>query len=695
MRYALPFAAVCLFVPRGVGAMGWTHKKRRGAEPGPSSDAAESLSCAAGLLNFVKPAAVYHMDNPTDRETLLQTLWVGEYWPWVGRFTQDNPALDSLFHSLKIDGEHARVKQKKAISWPRFENIFRCYIRARSQKYVPLETAALSVCFHHYKVPHPAWEAVAALTKAVMAHSWTEQLCEDALALNPNPIYKTACGMTAAVFDNLEMKVGYGSYATSDSSAHRIPMTNWATAFLPSSAVGSDFDIRKMLGSGGIFRTDLVLDEFKDLFNHNAPDLVAMRRQRWFDYFELAARGILWVKENYDSPHPKTYFEWHDPIWDRLQASYEDVNFELDLMRSHKYHMDAHCIQLGGDGLSYMRLIHRLSQDPRRFLQSTPVVIPRLGEAPHGKFHLMHGGWRLWAPLILKMAAVAGNTFVKADPTISEFNEHEHFLRIVVEAFCEYVIEIGATGSDHKRHDSFIRFAMRNLSFAYICMFLDLFGFAYVQFRKSVHKNDSKTLDKLWRENLTTARTSKANKTNYSKMSVVLVYWGCALREPLQSVFHATRTLRWINTHVGWDFPIEQLNNWIKASVKAHVTKEQIRKFISHVNFTHCVSRGLLDMVQRERADRAEYLKPIQTTKDLIKEYLRDKIGRDFATATQESDANLLNLDMLEWGGDRNDQQRRNGAPWEQMRRDSQNFRDYVGDAVSGPNGLCKWHMWR
>ena len=87
-------------------------------------------------------------------------------------------------------------------------------------------------------------------------------------------------------------------------------------------------------------------------------------------------------------------------------------------------------------------------------------------------------------------------------------------------------------------------------------MFLDLFGFAYVQFRKSVHKNDSKTLDKLWRDNLTTARTSKANKTNYSKMSVVLVYWGCALREPLQSVFHATRTLRWINTHVGWDFPI-------------------------------------------------------------------------------------------------------------------------------------------
>ena len=47
------------------------------------------------------------------------------------------------------------------------------------------------------------------------------------------------------------------------------------------------------------------------------------------------------------------------------------------------------------------------------------------------------------------MAKVVDNTFVKKDPIISEFNEHEHFLRIVVEAFAEYVLEIAQTGCDY------------------------------------------------------------------------------------------------------------------------------------------------------------------------------------------------------------------------------------------------------
>jgi hypothetical protein len=64
---------------------------------------------------------------------------------------------------------------------------------------------------------------------------------------------------------------------------------------------------------------------------------------------------------------------------DRLQSSYDDVNFELDLMRRSNYHRYSNCIQIGGDGLSYQRLIHRLAQDPQQYLYTTPVVIPRLG----------------------------------------------------------------------------------------------------------------------------------------------------------------------------------------------------------------------------------------------------------------------------------------------------------------------------
>ena len=134
-----------------------------------------------------------------------------------------------------------------------------------------------------------------------------------------------------------------------------------------------------MLRTGGIFRNDLALSDFLDLFSPVSVELLSNKRRRWSQCLEKAAAGTLWCKEAYASPYPPTMFHWHNPIFDRLQSSYEDVNFELDLMRSSNYHRYSHAIQIGGDGLSYMRLIHRLAQDPQRYLRTKPVIIPRLG----------------------------------------------------------------------------------------------------------------------------------------------------------------------------------------------------------------------------------------------------------------------------------------------------------------------------
>ena len=120
----------------------------------------------------------------------------------------------------------------------------------------------------------------------------------------------------------------------------------------------------------------------------------------------------------YNSPYPPTRFHYHCPIWDRLQSSYEDVNFEMDTMRQSSFHRLSDAIMMGGDGLSYMRMIHRLAQNPRMFLQTVPVVLPRMGENPHGLFHFMHGYWRIWSPLIMRLALVVGNQQLKSDPSI-------------------------------------------------------------------------------------------------------------------------------------------------------------------------------------------------------------------------------------------------------------------------------------
>eukprot|EP00965_Chrysotila_dentata_P087710 2896036-Pleurochrysis_carterae.AAC.1 len=81
--------------------------------------------------------------------------------------------------------------------------------------------------------------------------------------------------------------------------------------------------------------------------------------------------------------------ELHEPIWNRLQSSYDDVDAELDHIRKHEMHKHSAVLFIGCDGLGYSRLIHRLSQDPTQYLETTLIVVPQLGEHPHGSFHVL------------------------------------------------------------------------------------------------------------------------------------------------------------------------------------------------------------------------------------------------------------------------------------------------------------------
>ena len=357
-------------------------------------------------------------------------------------------------------------------------------------------------------------------------------------------------------------------------------------------------------------------------------------------------------------------------------------------MRNHIAHKYSDGLMLGGDGLTYMRLIHRLAQDPRRYLSTTPVIIPQLGEHPHGTHHVLHGGWRLWWPLIKVCAKVVNNKQVCCDPNVSDFNEHEHFLRIMTRALSEYVVEISNTGSSFRHVDRFLAAAAPNLAFSYVCNFLHLYAFMFLQMRNAVRQNQSSTLDLIWCENLSIALTAAANKTNYSVMSVIRVYWGYAVVAPLATAYHAVRSLRLIHTHVGWDMFIEYMNLLIRQGLTTSITKDSIRTFIQQLNFTAVVNRGLEAIIQRLRSRDEATLKNIDHDVALIKEFLRSKIGTTWAQATQPSDANVLGVDLSDWGGRRAARQQ---APWEQMRWAMTDYREWVRDQVAK---LCPWHHW-
>ena len=660
------------------------------------------------LLHLCQPRFVYHADNHEDRIALIDQLWSGDYLHAIGRFSHSNDHLVDFFEQQLVETADqpiaATFRRPGALQsrWPRYESVLSGLFRVRSNRIITLETAAISVRFLHYRTPAPVWDAVAYFSPLVMSRAWTERLCENALLRDPGcPYDETASGLTAACFDNFTIKVGYGSYATVDKKGERFDMTNWCSASIPANAVPSNLDLRSMVASGGIFRRDLVLSAFIDLFEMTNAEIVANQRKRWRHYLDAASRGEFDEKPDFDSPYPPTHFDWHDPIIDRLQSSYEDVNFELDWIRKSPKHAQSLAVMLGMDGLSFQRVISRLAQNPRFYLRRFPIVIPRLGEHPHGTYHVLHGDWRIWWPLIEKAATVVNNKQVKADPTVSDFNVSEHFLRILTRACSLYILEISRSGSSYRFVPHFLAEADRNLSFAYICQFLYLNAFKFRQMRDSVRTNDSRTLDLIWRENLPSARAAKkqtaageaisAGKTNYALMSVIVVYWGMALLEPLQTAFHNTRTVRWVRSHVGWDMVIEMLNLLIKQSVVANITHDLIRKFIRRLKFTWVVHRALDALVKENRQLDEATLKDIDADVQKLLVWLR-RCGKTYTEATRDNNDNLLGLDLSRWGGGRSALQRRVGAPWRQRQRAMADYRDYVRKKVTT---YCPWMMWQ
>ena len=100
------------------------------------------------------------------------------------------------------------------------------------------------------------------------------------------------------------------------------------------------------------------------------------------------------------------------------------------------------------------------------------------------------------------------------------------------------------------------------------------------------------------------------------------------------------------------------------------------------------VVRTIKSIISGRRARDTATPKDIATDVRLIKEFLRQHIGTTYAIATQPSDANLMGVDMSDWGGLRRP---RACAPFNQLRGANGGYREYVRQQVAK---LCPWHHW-
>lgn len=166
------------------------------------------------------------------------------------------------------------------------------------------------------------------------------------------------------------------------------------------------------------------MEEFTALFEHDNAEVNANKRNRFLTFMHAAADGSIFERPALHAPYVAHIDYVSPPMWNLLQSSYEDVEAELNLMRNQR--LDKRVLFVGGDGLSIMRINHLLHDHPDLYLDSAPFVIPMQGEAPHGIFHVMHGGWRLYKKFIRAAAnATLGlnqSSAVMDDPDVQHFN---------------------------------------------------------------------------------------------------------------------------------------------------------------------------------------------------------------------------------------------------------------------------------
>ena len=153
----------------------------------------------------------------------------------------------------------------------------------------------------------------------------------------------------------------------------------------------------------------------------------ANKCSRFTACLRATAAGTLFQRPNV-RPTYVAHLTYHIPMWGVLQSSYEDVEAELNTLRGR--HLDKRILFVGGDGLSILRINHLLQKYPDLYLDSAPMIIPIQGESPHGVFHVMHGGWRLFRRFI---RAAADSTLgvdsaaVVDEPTVKTFNNQIKF----------------------------------------------------------------------------------------------------------------------------------------------------------------------------------------------------------------------------------------------------------------------------
>ena len=387
-------------------------------------------------------------------------------------------------------------------------------------------------------------------------------------------------------------------------------------------------------------------------------EVLTNKRQRFTSFLNATAGGTLFSRPPVN-PAYVAHLTYHPPMWGVLQSSNDDVEAELNVMRN--AHLDKRILFVGGDGLSILRINHLLKDHPDLYLDSAPMIIPVQGEAPHGVFHIMHGGWRLYRRFIRVVADFVlrdQRNAVLDEINVKAFNSSYFALCWMTRACSEYLLSLARTAGavDIDMVPEFIRACEQNIDLAWVVHFLYDFAYLVLDFKQGVGANRSTHLDVLWREFFSIGRTGTANKTNYVPMSIMRIFWADALIPPLRDLYHQLRAIPMSpRVYVGWDSPIEWLNGAITSGVTSLISEQRIEDFVENYAFMESNYTSLLNEFNHARSGQSN-MRELDGNVNRMKSFLVSNIGADWATATAANQVSRLGIDS------------RGIVPWDEVR---------------------------
>ena len=627
---------------------GWTAAKNRNVDVDYEALGVELASISIAPQPISSSAFVYNMDSKEEREKCIAQLWKPQGLAEASQsLAVSNEALADLLRACTANGYRPPDPEAYfAAREMRLEATLSDLVRDRNQKLVPIWTAALSVFSAKHQMKGPVWSVMAGLRRGtLMSGLWTEAFINEAAALRPPPAEPMIEVVAFTVFDNYTRRCLYKSTVAAGQGGYRLDMTNYGRVCVPLRLLPAGFDGQDVFQN--LYRNDISLRSFTNRFSWDSIAMVSRKEERFVKYLKAAAVGELF-KRPATVPTWVAEMDWADvPIWGRLQSSHDDVRYEMNKQRS-VFASEAMVNIQGGDGLAIMRENQEIADDPDTFLDTSPAVVPMLGESPHGLHHIRHVVHRNFAPFILRCAEECKNPAIVPDPAeVKHFNAHIYFDWVIIRACAEYVFEIsrGPGGCDFEDTAAFLRASEANVDLAWVVHYLYDGGFLELHFKQSVRANESDELDADWCEFVTLARTGSGHKTNYGILAIMQVYRSVCLHPKLAELWRTVRTLP-MSSHtgarVGYDSPCEWLHADITECVQTRVTEASISQFIKTRPFCDAVDRQLRSLLDLERHNSDAKLKVMDEDVKTIKAMLKNKIGATWAHAARANSSSQL-----------------------------------------------------